>query len=141
MASRKTKGQTSKRRVLPTCIDEMGLPSDEKDVLMQPLGVGERQQPESEPGEESEQEGAVKDTSMAQPKDLVGMADVLSLFERRDTRRREDEARRYEEERTREERRQREFQQLLTFIMEHQTAANTRERQALEELKKQLRIA
>ena len=95
MASQKTKGQTSKRRVLPTCIDEMGLPSGEEDVLTQPLGVGERQQPESESGEESEQEGAVKDPSMAQPKDSVGMADVLSLF-----RRREDEARRYEEERT-----------------------------------------
>ena len=85
--------------------NETGLPLGEEDVLVQPLGVGERQQPESESGEESEQEGAVKDPSMAQPKDSVGMADVLSLFERMDTRRREDEARRYEEERTREERR------------------------------------
>ena len=95
-------GPDIKKRVLPTCIDETGL---EEDVLTQPLGVGERQQPESESGEESEQEGAVKDPSMAQPKDSVGMADVLSLFEKMDTRRREDEARRYEEERTREERR------------------------------------
>ena len=43
-----SKGQTSKRRVLPTCIDETGLPSSEEDVLTQPLGVGERQQPDRE---------------------------------------------------------------------------------------------
>ena len=87
MASRKTKGQTSRKRVLPTCIDETGLPSGE-DVLTQPLGVGERQQPIISENESGEQEGAVKEDShpsMVQPKDSVGMADVLSLFERMDT--------------------------------------------------------